>query len=104
MLAESLRAIVAQQLLKRIDRKGRIAAIEVLLDGPGLANIVREGSASKLLSYIESGKGRGMQLLDEALINLVKKKIVSAEDAHLKATDKQRFEGWLKAEGLSLGA
>jgi twitching motility protein PilT len=101
MLAESLRAIIAQQLLKRIDKPGRIAAIEVLLDGPGLSNIVRDGNVSKLLSYIEAGKGRGMQLLDEALLDMVKRKIVSVEDAFLKATDKHRFEGWLKAEGFN---
>ncbi|MBN2803049.1 MAG: type IV pilus twitching motility protein PilT [Deltaproteobacteria bacterium] len=102
MLAESLRAIVAQQLLKRIDKNGRVAAIEILLDGPGLGNIIREGKASKLLSYIESGKGRGMQLLDESLFNMVKQKIVSVEDAFLKATDKQRFDNWLKSEGIGV--
>ncbi len=100
MLAESLRAIVAQQLLKRIDQKGRVAAIEILLDGPGLSNIIREGKASKLLSYIESGKGRGMQLLDDSLVKMVKNNIVSVEDAFLKATDKQRFETWLKQSGI----
>ncbi|MBN2714657.1 MAG: PilT/PilU family type 4a pilus ATPase [Deltaproteobacteria bacterium] len=100
MLADSLRAVVAQQLLRRIDKPGRIAAIEVLLDGPGLSNIIRDGNASKLMSYIESGKGRGMQLLDESLLQLVKKNVVSKEDAYLKATDKHRFVKSLKAAGF----
>lgn len=101
MLAESVRAIVAQQLLKRTDKRGRIAAIEVLLDGPGLSNIIREGNASKLLSYIESGKGRGMQLLDEALLDLVRRNVVSKEDAYLKASDKARFVKSLQGEGVA---
>jgi twitching motility protein PilT len=96
MLSESLRAIVAQQLLKRSDKPGRVAAHEVLLHGPGLANIIREGSTPKMLSYIEGGRGRGMCLMDESLLDLVKKKIVTTEDAFLKATDKLRFEQWLK--------
>ncbi|MBN2343204.1 MAG: PilT/PilU family type 4a pilus ATPase [Deltaproteobacteria bacterium] len=104
MLSESVRAVVAQQLLKRVDTRGRIAAIEVLLDGPGLPNIIREGNATKLLSYIEAGKGRGMQLLDEALLHLVFRKAVSKEDAYLKATDKQRFVAALQAEGISFQA
>jgi twitching motility protein PilT len=99
MLAESLTAIVAQQLLKRTDVPKRIAAIELLLSGPGLSNIIRDGNASKLLSYIEAGKGKGMQLLDDALLKMVKNKIVSVDDAFLRATDKQRFETWLKNEG-----
>ncbi|NLN61439.1 MAG: type IV pilus twitching motility protein PilT [Myxococcales bacterium] len=95
MLSESLKAIVAQQLLKRSDKPGRVAAHEVLLHGPGLGNIIREGSTPKMLSYIESGKGRGMCMMDESLIALVKNNIVTAEDAFLKATDKLRFEKWL---------
>ncbi|MBN2527856.1 MAG: PilT/PilU family type 4a pilus ATPase [Deltaproteobacteria bacterium] len=102
MLAESLRAVVAQQLLKRVDRPGRIAAIEVLLDGPGLPNIIRDGNASKLMSYIEGGKGRGMQLLDDALLSLVARNVVSKEDAYLKASDKHRFVKALKAEGYEI--
>ena len=100
MLSDSLRAVIAQQLLRRTDKQGRIAAIEVLLDGPGLPNIIREGNATKLMSYIEAGKGRGMQLLDESLLRLVIKKMVSKEDAYLKAVDKHRFVKSLKAEGF----
>ena len=82
-------------MLKRSDKPGRVAAHEVLLHGPGLGNIIREGSTPKMLSYIESGKGRGMCMMDESLIALVKNNIVTAEDAFLKATDKLRFEKWL---------
>ena len=102
MLSESLRAIVAQQLLKRCDMKGRIAAIEILLDGPGLANIIREGNTAKLISYIEAGRGRGMRGMDESLLSLVKEKKVKPEDAFLKANDKQRFETLLKEENVQV--
>jgi twitching motility protein PilT len=102
MLAESLRAIVAQTLLRLAQGRGRIAAVEVLLGGPGLANIIREGVASKILSYIESGRGRGMQTMDEALRDLVERDVVSAAEAYLKCHDKQRFEDWAERQGIVL--
>jgi len=102
MLAESLRAIVAQTLLRRAGGKGRIAAVEVLLGGTGLANIIREGNASKILSYIESGHGRGMQSMDEALTALVQAGAVDVREAYLKCHDKSRFEAWAEGQGLSL--
>jgi twitching motility protein PilT len=103
MLAESLRAIVAQTLLRRATGKGRIAAIEVLLGGIGLANIIREGNASKILSYIEGGRSRGMQTMDEALRVLVQAGTVNVREAYLKCHDKNRFETWAEGRGLNLG-
>ncbi len=101
LLAGSLRAIIAQQLLRRCDSRGRIVALELMLDGPGLGNIIREGSAAKLHSYIEGNRGRGMQTMDDSLRHLVEKGVVSSEDAFLKCNDKQRFEKWLEEQGLS---
>ncbi|HUT78442.1 MAG TPA: type IV pilus twitching motility protein PilT [Polyangia bacterium] len=102
MLAESLRAIVAQTLLRLAGKPGRIAAVEVLLGGPALGAIIREGSASKILSYLESGRGRGMQTMDEALTDLVQRGVVEAREAYLKCHDKGRFETWAEKQGIAL--
>jgi len=102
MLAESLRAVVAQQLLKRWDIKGRIAAVEILLDGPGLSNIIRDGNVAKLISYMEGGKGRGMKIMDDSLFKLVHNQQVKPEDAFLKSNDKHRFEQMLNDEQIFL--
>jgi len=102
MLAESLRAIVAQTLLKLAGKPGRIAAVEILLGGPALGAIIREGNASKILSYIESGHGRGMQTMDETLIDLVQRGVVEPREAYLKCHDKSRFEAWAEKQGVVL--
>lgn len=103
MISESLRAIVAQQLVRRKDGKGRVAAVEVLLGGPGMANIIRGGNASKILSYIESHRGVGMQTMDESLQDLVTGGKISAADAYMKCSDKTRFEEWMSKSGLTPG-
>ena len=102
MLSESLVAIAAQQLLRRKDGRGRVAASEILLSGPALSNILREGSISKIYSYIQSNKAHGMQTMDEALMGLVKQDLVSADDAFLKANDKKGFEDWARENGIEL--
>jgi len=102
MLAESLRAIVAQTLLRVSGKTGRIAAVEVLLGGPALGAIIREGNASKILSYLESGRGRGMQTMDEALTDLVQRGMVDVREAYLKCHDKTRFETWAEKQGIAL--
>jgi twitching motility protein PilT len=94
-LADSLVAIVAQLLLPKADGSGRVAAHEILLKTPGLPNLIREGNISMLVNVMQAGKSQGMQLLDETLLGLVERGVVSARDAHLKATDKSRFEGLL---------
>jgi len=96
-LAESLAAIVAQLLLPKIGG-GRVAVNEILLATPGLPNLIREGNLPMLQTVMQSGKTIGMQLLDEVLLDCVQRKVVTAKDAYLKATDKSRFEP-LIAEG-----
>jgi twitching motility protein PilT len=94
-LAESLAAIVAQVLVPRADGEGRVAAIELLLRTTALAGIVREGNLPMLQSVMQGGRGLGMQLLDDALAQLVEAKTISPRDAYLKALDKSRFEALL---------
>ncbi|MEX2118850.1 MAG: type IV pilus twitching motility protein PilT [Pirellulales bacterium] len=95
MLAESLRAIVAQQLLRKKGSHGRVAALEVLICTHAVASIIREGKIEKLFSILQSGKREGMQSMDDALESLVKQGMIDGADAYAKAHEKQRFEAHL---------
>jgi twitching motility protein PilT len=91
MLAESLRGIVAQLLLKRID-KGRVAANEILLSSQAVTNIIREGRVERLIDVMQAGKKDGMQLMDDVIDQYVKAGLVSGHEAFMNAHDKRRFE------------
>jgi twitching motility protein PilT len=91
-LSESLAAVVSQLLLPTIDGKGRVAVNEILLRTSGLPNLIREGNTPMIGSLIQSGKGEGMQSMDDALMALVQQKRIHPRDAYLKAADKARFE------------
>ena len=93
MLGDSLVAVVAQQLVRTRDGKGRCAANEILIGSPALANLVREGKISQIPSLIQIGTAEGMQTLDQALMKLVKKKKITMEGAYEKAQDKSLFVG-----------
>lgn len=96
-LSDSIRAVISQVLFKRIDRKGRCPALEILIATPAVRNLIREGKTHQLSSSMQVGKKYGMQLLDEAIMSLYNKGWISAEDAYMKANDKQRFRPLLKA-------
>src|SRR5207253_9612806 len=102
MLANSLRGVLAQLLLKRCDRPGRIAVNEILLANAAVAAIIREGATQKLQDVIVSGKAQGMQFMDDAIWALLEKGIVSAHEAFMKAIDKNRFKPFLSAEEEAL--
>ncbi|MCU0663913.1 MAG: type IV pilus twitching motility protein PilT [Myxococcota bacterium] len=103
MLAESLRGILAQQLLRKKEG-GRIAAIEVLSSGQGLPAIIRDGTASKIQTFIESNRSTGMQTMDAVLMDFVDKNLVSPQEAFLKSNDKKRFERFLLDKGIETSA
>jgi twitching motility protein PilT len=92
MLAESLAAIVAQQLLKTADGRGRVAAHEILLGSPALAAMIREGKTFQVISLMQAGGAVGMQTMDVALEHLVQRGLVTGEDALEKAFDKESFQ------------
>jgi twitching motility protein PilT len=92
MLSESLAGIVSQLLLRTADGSGRVAVHEILLKTPGLPNVIREGNTPMIHSIIQSGKGMGMQSMDDALFTLARAKKISGEEAFQKATDKRRFD------------
>src|SRR5437870_6549037 len=102
MLANSLRGVVAQLLLKRADRPGRIAVNEILIANAAVAAIIREGATQKLQDVIVSGKAQGMQFMDDTIWALLEKGIVSPHEAFMKAIDKGRFKPFLSAEEEAL--
>ncbi len=103
MLSNSLRGVLAQLLLKRADRAGRIAVNEILIANAAVAAIIREGATQKLQDVIVSGRAQGMQFMDDAIFALLQKGIVSPHEAFMKAIDKNRFKQYLPAEEAALG-
>ena len=96
-LSDGLRAVVAQVLFKRIDKKGRCAALEILIANPAVRNLIREAKTHQIPSMIQTGKKYGMQLLDDAIMDLFNKRWIGADEAYAKANEKGRFRPLLKA-------
>jgi twitching motility protein PilT len=95
-LSESLKGVVAQNLFKRIDKKGRLAVLEILVVTPATSNLIREGKTFQIPSVIQTGKKYGMQSLDDAILEAMQAKKISPEDAYDKSIVKERFVQYLK--------
>jgi twitching motility protein PilT len=95
MLGETLRGVVAQQLLRKADGTGRVAALEVMVGTPAVGNMIREGKTHQIPSMIQTGKKEGMQMMDQAILDFLMKKIVSPEEAYAKAHSKNEFLPYL---------
>ena len=97
-LADGLRAVVAQNLFKRIDKKARFAALEIMIATPAVRNLIREGKTYQIPSTMQTGKQYGMQTLDDAIMEILTKKMISPEDAYNKCNDKAKFRPFLKKD------
>ncbi|MDD5295564.1 MAG: type IV pilus twitching motility protein PilT [Rhodocyclaceae bacterium] len=93
MLSESLRAVISQALLKTKDGHGRVAAHEIMIGTPAIRNLIRENKVAQMYSAIQTGQGVGMQTLDQCLSDLVRRNVISAHEARLKAMNKDSFAG-----------
>ena len=102
MLSESLKGVVAQILCKKIGG-GRVAVREILLAIPAIANLIREGKTFQIPSMIQTNKKIGMITLNDALMEVVEKKLVEPQEAYVKAADKSGLEAMMKARGIDLG-
>ncbi|POZ62993.1 type IV pilus twitching motility protein PilT [Chromobacterium alticapitis] len=91
MLSESVRAVVAQTLLKTKDGAGRVAAHEIMMGTPAIRNLIRENKIAQINSMIQTGQQYGMQTLDQCLSDLVRRNIVSPGEARAKASNKDAF-------------
>ena len=94
-LSEALKGVIAQNLFKRIDKKGRVAALEVLVFTTAIANLVREGKTHQIPGMIQVGKKLGNQPLDDAIMEHLRMKRISPEDAYDKSLDKKKFRPFL---------
>jgi twitching motility protein PilT len=99
-LSEALRGVVAQNLFKRIDKKGRVASLEVLVFTTAIANMVREGKTHQIPGMIQVGKKLGNQPLDDAIMEHLKMKRISPEEAYEKCLDKKKFRPFLATPPL----
>ncbi|MFO0740431.1 MAG: type IV pilus twitching motility protein PilT [Labilithrix sp.] len=100
MLSESLKGVVAQNLVPKIGG-GRVAAQEILLGTHAVAAMIRDGKTFQLPSVMQTSKQQGMVTMNDALMALVQKKLVDPKDAFIKAVDKTGFAGMLKAAGIA---
>ena len=93
MLSESLRAVISQTLLKTKDGNGRVAAHEIMIGTPAIRNLIRENKVAQMYSAIQTGQNFGMQTLDQNLLDLVRRNVVSSAEARARATNKDNFPG-----------
>jgi twitching motility protein PilT len=101
MLSTSLTGVISQQLVRRADGKGRLAALEILLNNPATANIIREGKAHQLGGVIERGALLGMQSLDHSLRSMFEAKLITGNEAYRKAINKTEFERFCEQDEVA---
>ena len=99
MLATSLKGVISQTLCKKISG-GRVAAMETLFVNSAIANLIREGKIYQIASTMQTSKKSGMTVLNDALFKLVCDKVVTPEEAYIKAIDKQAFAAALKSKSI----
>ncbi len=102
-LANSLRAVICQQLIPTADGKGRVAAVEFMVDSPAVRNMIREGKDHQLYSAIQTGQSLGMQTLDRALFDLYKNSTITREVALEYCVDRPEMERLLGLVGPGSG-
>lgn len=90
MLSESIQAVIAQTLIKRVGG-GRIAAHEIMLGTSAIRNLIREDKIAQMYSMIQTGQSDGMQTLDQCLETLVRDRLITPGDARARAVDKSKF-------------
>ena len=93
MLSESLVGVISQTLLKTLDGNGRVAAHEIMIGTPAIRNLIRENKVAQMYSAIQTGVGFGMQTLDQGLMDLVRRNVVSPAEARSKAKIPENFPG-----------
>jgi len=94
-LSESVKGVIAQNLFKRVDKKGRVAALEILVFNTAVANMVREGKTHQIPGMIQVGKKYGNMPLDDSIMDHLKMKRISPEEAYEKSLDRKKFRPFL---------
>jgi twitching motility protein PilT len=97
-LADALQGIIAQQLIPTIDGMSRAVALEILINTPAVANLIRDNKTFQLTSIMQTSKQAGMQTMDQSLLDLVKQRKISPQEAYRRAYDKKSFEQYKPRE------
>jgi twitching motility protein PilT len=92
MLSTSLRGVISQQLLAKSDGQGRVAALEILINTPACANLIRHGKLDQLETVMQSGGSLGMRTMDMAIESLLDQRLIDGREAYNKAINKAKFE------------
>jgi twitching motility protein PilT len=95
LLASTLEAVIAQQLLPKLHTRGRILAAEVMVATAGIRNLIREGKTHQIYSLMDTGREQGMQTMDRSLAWLVRQGLVAESEAAPRAIDYDNFRRWL---------
>ena len=98
MLSTSLRGVVSQQLIPRADKKGRVAALEILINTPAIANLIRQGKMDQLENGMQTGTAAGMRLMDAAIQILLDQKLITGHEAFKKAINKAQIRAVSRGE------
>ncbi len=97
-LADALQGIIAQQLIPTVDGMSRAVALEILINTPAVANLIRDNKTFQLPSIMQTSKQAGMQTMDQSLLDLVKQRKISPQEAYRRAFDKKSFEQYKPRE------
>ncbi len=100
-LSDAIRAVISQTMFKRIDRPGRIVAVEIMIATPAIRNLIRENKTHQIPSMIQTGRKYGMISLDDCIMDYLQKGWISPEEAFIKAIDKTRFLPFIKDKELA---
>jgi twitching motility protein PilT len=95
MLAHTLNGIIAQQLLKKTDKSGRVPAIELLFVNYAVSNLIREGKSYQIPTVMQTSRNEGMQMMDEEIMNYLLQKMITPEEAYFKANNKKLFAPYM---------
>jgi twitching motility protein PilT len=101
MLSESLKGVISQTLCKKIGG-GRVVAREILLSTPAIANLIREAKTFQIPSIMQTSRKLGMVTLNDALFDLVEKKLIEPDEAYVKSVEKSGLAASLKAKGFKV--
>jgi twitching motility protein PilT len=99
MISTSLVGVISQQLIRTVDHKGRVAALEIMINNPAVANLIREGKTEQIENVIQGSSMQGMQRMDTALRRLLDAQLISGDDAYMKARIKADFEQFREGYG-----
>lgn len=91
-LSAHLRGVISQKLVKTLDGRGRKAIVEVFINTPAIANLINTGKIFQIPSILQTGRDKGMQTMDQALLEAVQNKEIDPDEAYLHATEKQQFQ------------